>query len=84
MAHVKWVQDKTFLGRRRQWPGGGDVERRRGPGVSPMQMLLLGLGGCAMVDVLLILEKQRQPVSGRGCGDARRARGRGRTAVEDD
>jgi len=34
-----------------------------GPGVSPMQMLLLGLGGCSMVDVLLILQKQRQPVT---------------------
>ena len=63
MAHVKWVENKTFLGvddngRAAVMSGGGD-----GPGVSPMQMLLLGLGGCAMVDVLLILQKQRQPVS---------------------
>ena len=31
-----------------------------GPGVSPMQMLLLGLGGCTRVDVVSILQKQRQ------------------------
>jgi len=27
-----------------------------------MQMLLLGLGGCSMVDVIMIMEKQRQPL----------------------
>jgi putative redox protein len=62
MAHVRWVEDKTFLGvddngRAAVMSSGG------GPGVSPMQMLLLGLGGCSMVDVLLILQKQRQPVT---------------------
>jgi putative redox protein len=61
MAHVKWVADRTFLGvddsgRSAVMSSGG------GPGVSPMQMLLLGLGGCAMVDVLLILQKQRLAV----------------------
>lgn len=63
MAHVKWVENKTFLGVDDNgcaalMTSGGD-----GPGVSPMQMLLLGLGGCSMVDVLLILQKQRQPVT---------------------
>jgi putative redox protein len=31
-------------------------------GVRPMQMLLMGLGGCSAIDVLLILKKQRQDV----------------------
>jgi putative redox protein len=31
-------------------------------GIRPMQMLILGLGGCTAVDVLLILKKQRQQV----------------------
>lgn len=31
-------------------------------GVRPMQMLLMGLGGCAAIDVLAILKKQRQDV----------------------
>ena len=31
-------------------------------GVRPMQMLLMGLGGCSAIDVLAILKKQRQDV----------------------
>lgn len=33
-------------------------------GVRPMQMLLMGLGGCAGIDVISILKKQRQPIEG--------------------
>lgn len=32
----------------------------KGEGVRPMEMVLVGLAGCAAVDVLLILQKQRQ------------------------
>lgn len=58
-ARVKWVEEQTFLGidingKSAVMSSGG------GPGVSPMQMLLLGLGGCAMVDIVTILQKQRQ------------------------
>ena len=31
-------------------------------GVRPMQMLLMGLGGCSAIDVIGILKKQRQEV----------------------
>lgn len=31
-------------------------------GVRPMQMLLMGLGGCSAIDVISILKKQRQNV----------------------
>jgi putative redox protein len=31
-------------------------------GVRPMQMLLMGLGGCSAIDVIHILKKQRQEV----------------------
>lgn len=34
----------------------------RDEGVRPMEMLLMSLAGCASVDVLMILEKQRQEV----------------------
>lgn len=33
-----------------------------GAGVRPMEMVLMGLAGCAAVDVLLILQKGRRPV----------------------
>lgn len=32
-------------------------------GVRPMQMLLMGLGGCSAIDVIAILRKQRQNVT---------------------
>ncbi|MEI7736357.1 MAG: OsmC family protein [Ferruginibacter sp.] len=31
-------------------------------GVRPMQMLLMGLGGCSAIDVVMILKKQRQTI----------------------
>lgn len=31
-------------------------------GVRPMQMLLMGLGGCSAIDIVLILKKQRQVI----------------------
>jgi putative redox protein len=38
--------------------GGGDF------GIRPMQMLLMGLGGCSGIDIISILKKQRQTVEG--------------------
>jgi putative redox protein len=35
-----------------------------GTGIRPMQMLIMGLAGCSAIDVLLILKKQRQEVTG--------------------
>lgn len=34
-----------------------------GYGVSPMQDLLMALGGCSGIDIVSILEKQRQPMT---------------------
>jgi putative redox protein len=31
-------------------------------GVRPMQLLLMGLGGCSGIDIVTILKKQRQPI----------------------
>jgi putative redox protein len=33
-------------------------------GIRPMQMLLMGLGGCSGIDVVSILKKQKQTVTG--------------------
>jgi putative redox protein len=33
-------------------------------GIRPMQMVLMGLGGCAGIDVVSILKKQRQLITG--------------------
>jgi len=32
-------------------------------GVRPMQMLLMGLGGCSAIDIVLILKKQKQTIA---------------------
>jgi putative redox protein len=65
-ARIKWVQDATFLGE----SGSGHAVVMDGPpdhggrnlGVRPMEMLLLGLGGCTAFDVVHILKKSRQPI----------------------
>ena len=59
-ARVKWIEEKTYLGtdangRPVVISAGSD-----GPGAGPMQLLLLGLGGCTSIDVVSILHKSRQ------------------------
>lgn len=61
-SRVKWVEGMTFIGTSSTGRG-ALMSGADGPGVSPMQMLLLGLGGCASMDVVDILTKQRQPFS---------------------
>lgn len=66
-ARVKWVEGLTMLGE----SGSGHGVIMDGPpelggrnlGVRPMEMLLLGMGGCTQVDVLSILRKARQQVT---------------------
>jgi putative redox protein len=65
-ARIKWVQDAEFVGE----SGSGHSIVMDGPpefggnnrGVRPMEMILLGLGGCTAFDVVHILKKARQPV----------------------
>ncbi len=66
-ATVKWVDNAMFLGE----SGSGHSVVMDGPessggrnmGVRPMEMLLLGMGGCASYDVMSILQKSRQQVT---------------------
>ncbi|QGU32002.1 OsmC family protein [Thermochromatium tepidum] len=66
-ARVKWIDGVAMLGE----SGSGHGVVMDGPpelggrniGVRPMEMLLLGLGGCTQFDVLLILGKGRQQVT---------------------
>lgn len=65
-ARVKWIQDAQFLGE----SGSGHSVVMDGPedhggrntGIRPMEMLLIGLGGCTSFDVMSILKKSRQDV----------------------
>ena len=66
-ARIKWVGEAMFIGE----SGSGHAVVMDGPpesggrnlGVRPMEMLLLGMGGCASFDVVHILKKSRQPVT---------------------
>lgn len=66
-TRVKWVDNAMFLGE----SGSGHSIVMDGPedhggrnlGVRPMEMLLLGLGGCTSFDVMSILRKQRLNVT---------------------
>ena len=62
-ARVKLIEDKTFLGVD-AYGHATLISTNDGPGVSPMQMLLMGVGGCTAIDVVDILRKQRQPLAG--------------------
>ena len=66
-ARIKWVEKATFLGE----AASGHAVVMDGPpdhggrnlGVRPMEMLLLGMGGCTSYDVVHILTKARQPIT---------------------
>ncbi|OHC74854.1 MAG: peroxiredoxin [Rhodospirillales bacterium RIFCSPLOWO2_12_FULL_58_28] len=65
-VRIKWVQDRTFLGESGSGHSvvmdGAPEAGGRNLGVRPMEMVLLGLGGCTCFDVIDILQKSRQPV----------------------
>lgn len=66
-AEVKWLGKRAFEGT----PGSGhSVIMDSSPdfggedrGIRPMEMMMLGMGGCTSIDVMNILEKSRQDVT---------------------
>jgi putative redox protein len=66
-ARVVWVEDSVMMGESGSGHGvvmdGPPEHGGRNLGVRPMEMLLLGMGGCTEFDVLSILRKSRQQVS---------------------
>ena len=63
-CRVKWLDHMSFVG---ESDSGHSVVMDSSPdfggrdlGVRPMEMLLLGLGGCTSIDVVSILQKSRQ------------------------
>ncbi len=66
-ARVKLIEGVSFVG---QSESGHSVVMDGAPesggknlGVRPMEMLLMGLGGCSAFDVVMILRKSRQQVT---------------------
>lgn len=67
-ARARWVEGMAFMGE----AGSGHAVMMDGApeyggrniGVRPMEMLLIGLAGCTGFDVVQILKKGREPISG--------------------
>lgn len=66
-ATVTWTAHRTFVGQTESGHaiafGTAHGEAQK-PGPSPMELLLIGTGGCSAWDVVAILEKSREPVEG--------------------
>jgi putative redox protein len=66
-ARIKWVEQVSFLGETESGHAvlmdGAPAAGGRNLGPRPMEMLLLGAGGCTSFDVIAILKKSRQAVS---------------------
>ncbi len=66
-ARVKWIEDLNFVGQSGSGHavvlGASQGTERPAQGASPMELVLIGLGGCSAIDVVLILKKGREAVS---------------------
>jgi putative redox protein len=66
-ARIKWIQDVMFLGESGSGHSlvmdGAPEAGGRNLGLRPMEMVLLGLGGCSAFDVMMILKRSREQVS---------------------
>ncbi len=67
-AKITWINGRAFLGESGSGHAvvmdGSPEAGGRNIGVRPMEMLLLGLGGCTAFDVVMILERGREKVTG--------------------
>ena len=67
-AKVSWVEGALFVaeagsGHSFTMDGSADVGGRN-LGARPMEVLLIGMGGCTAIDVVSMLKKQRQDIEG--------------------
>ncbi len=66
-ARIKWLENACLIAEADSGHGvvidGAAEIGGRNLGVRPMEMILMGLGGCSAMDVLSILKKQRQQIT---------------------
>lgn len=67
-ARARWVEGMAFMGEAGSGHAvmmdGSPEHGGRNLGIRPMEMLLIGLAGCTGFDVVSILKKGREPVTG--------------------
>ncbi len=65
-ASIKWMGDVVFEAEsgsgHKVTIDGPESEGGQNKGVRPMELMLMGMGGCTSFDVMKILKKSRQPV----------------------
>ncbi len=66
-ASIRWVQDVMFIAESESGHAvvvdGPAASGGRNVGVRPMEMMLMGMGGCTSFDVMSMLTKARQQVT---------------------
>ena len=65
-ARVKWLDHMSFVGESGSGHSvvmdGSPEAGGRNLAARPMEMVLIGMGGCTAFDVVMILQKSRQPI----------------------
>lgn len=71
-ARVQWLDGRAFVGESGSGHAvvmdGSPESGGRNIGIRPMEMMLLGLGGCTAFDIVMILERMREKVTGLDIG----------------
>lgn len=66
-ARVQWLDGRAFVGESGSGHAvvmdGSAEAGGRNIGIRPMEMLLIGMGGCTAFDVVMILERMREKVT---------------------
>ena len=67
-TQIKWMQDVSFKGKTESGHevilDGPEELGGKGLGMRPMEMMLIGMGGCTSFDVVTILKRSRQQITG--------------------
>lgn len=65
-VHVTWLQKQQYVGvdSSKHSVVMSTQDAENGIGMKPAELLLMAFGGCTSVDVVSILEKKRQPLTG--------------------
>ncbi len=67
-TQIKWIQDVSFKGKSESGHevilDGPEELGGEGLGMRPMEMMLIGMGGCTSFDVVTILKRSRQQITG--------------------
>jgi putative redox protein len=67
-ARVQWLDGRAFVGETGSGHAvvmdGAPEAGGRNIGIRPMELLLVGLGGCTAFDIVMILERMREHVTG--------------------